>query len=103
MSTFSADSLTVIVQPQYAITHINICVHMQEPKQWQPYRCLDMKKYSIHFKVKVVAQVAGNGKQVQNSRGKKQQVYCLLKEMNAEEMTAQDAAVGDGRLGVLPP
>ena len=51
----------------------------------------------------MAAQVAGNGKQVQNSWGKKQQVYCLLKEMNAEEMTAQDAAVGDGRLGVLPP
>ena len=40
-STFSADSLTLSVQPSCAITRINICAHVEDPKHWQPCLCLD--------------------------------------------------------------
>ena len=47
-STFSADSLTLSVQPSCAITRINICAHVEDPKHWQPYLCLDTRKYHTH-------------------------------------------------------
>ena len=47
-STFSADSLTVSVQPSCAIACINGCVPIKEPKHWQPYFCLDKQKYQTH-------------------------------------------------------
>ena len=28
---------------------VNICTHVNNPKHWQPYRCLDTRKYSTHF------------------------------------------------------
>ena len=49
VSTFSADSLTVSVQPPCAITCINSCVHVKNPKHWQPYHCLDTRKYCTHW------------------------------------------------------
>ena len=41
-STFSADSLTVSIQPLCAITCIKFCVHIKNPKHWQShtYQCL---------------------------------------------------------------
>ena len=41
-STFSADSFTVSLQPPYAIACVNISAN---PKRWQPYHCLDIRKY----------------------------------------------------------
>ena len=35
-SAFSADCLTVSVQPPCAITCLNICAHVENPKHWQP-------------------------------------------------------------------
>ena len=40
-STFSADSLTVSVQPQCAIARITICTRVKSPKHWQPHHCVD--------------------------------------------------------------
>ena len=40
-SNSSADSLTVSVQPPCAIACNNICAHVKNLKQLQPYRCLD--------------------------------------------------------------
>ena len=61
--TFSADSVTVFVQPPCAIECINICMHIKNPKHCQLYRCLDTQKYSMHqvnpWKQNVIAQVAG--------------------------------------------
>ena len=48
-STLSADSLMVFAQPQWAIACIGICVHIKNPKQWQPHHCLDMRKYCTHW------------------------------------------------------
>ena len=48
-STLSADSLMVFAQPQWAIAFIGICVHVKNPKQWQPHHCLDMRKYCTHW------------------------------------------------------
>ena len=49
-SPFSADSfsLMVVVQPQGTVTCISISVQVTNPKQWQPYHCLDSQKYSTH-------------------------------------------------------
>ena len=41
-------SLTVSVQPPCAIACINICAHVKNPKHWQPYHCLDERKYYTH-------------------------------------------------------
>ena len=35
------DSLTVSVQPPCAITCINVCVQVKNPKHWQQNHCLD--------------------------------------------------------------
>ena len=44
-STSSADSyLTVSVQPVCEIACISICVHIKNPKHWQPHHCLDTQK-----------------------------------------------------------
>ena len=43
VSVFSADSLTVLVHPTYAIASVNICVHDNNPEHWQPYHCSDTK------------------------------------------------------------
>ena len=43
-STFSFECLTLSVQPPCAIAGINICVHVKNPKHWQPYLCLDTRK-----------------------------------------------------------
>ena len=42
-SAFSADFLTVSVQPACAIAYINICAHVKDPKHWHSYLCLDNK------------------------------------------------------------
>ena len=47
-SAFSADSLTVSVQPPCAIACINICVHVKNPEHWQPHHCLDTRQYCTH-------------------------------------------------------
>ena len=47
-STFSADSLTVSEQLLCAIACINICSRVKDPKHWQPYLCLDTRKYRTH-------------------------------------------------------
>ena len=47
--TFIAESLTISVQPGCAITCIDICAHVKNPKRWQSYRCLDTRKYSTHW------------------------------------------------------
>ena len=39
---------TVFIQPPRAITCINICAQVKNPECWQPYRCLDARKYSTH-------------------------------------------------------
>ena len=44
-STFRFQCLTLSVQPPCAIAGINICVHVKNPKHWQPYHCLDTRKY----------------------------------------------------------
>ena len=44
-STFSFQCLTLSVQPPCAIAGINICVHVKNPKHWQPYLCLNTRKY----------------------------------------------------------
>ena len=44
-SAFSADFLTVSVQSPCAIACINFCAHVKNPKHWQPYFCLDARKY----------------------------------------------------------
>ena len=38
-------SLTVSIQPPCAIACINICAHVKNSKDWQPYHCLDTWKY----------------------------------------------------------
>ena len=43
-STSGADSLPVSVQPPCAIACINICADVKNPKHWQPYHCLDIRK-----------------------------------------------------------
>ena len=48
-SNSSAASLTVSVKPPCAITYINICAHLKNPKNWQPYPCLDTGKYYTHW------------------------------------------------------
>ena len=48
-SPFSTDSLTVSIQPSCAITCINICACIKPPKHWQPYHCLDTRKYCTHW------------------------------------------------------
>ena len=35
-STCSADSLMVFMQPPYAVTRTNTCVHIRCPQHWQP-------------------------------------------------------------------
>ena len=47
-STLSAASLTVSVQPSCAFAGINICAHVEDPTRWQPYLCLDTRKYRTH-------------------------------------------------------
>ena len=47
-STFSADSLMKSTQPSCAIPGINICAYVKDPKHWQPYHCLDTRKYRLH-------------------------------------------------------
>ena len=47
-STFSADYVMVFVQPLCAIACINICVHTENPKPWQPYHCLDTQGNTTH-------------------------------------------------------
>ena len=47
-STFSADSLTVSVQP-LAIACVVICAHVTNSKHRQLYHCLDRQKYCTHF------------------------------------------------------
>ena len=47
-STFSADSLTVSVQPPCAIACINIGTYVKDPKDWQPYLCLNTPGYRRH-------------------------------------------------------
>jgi len=57
-SAFSAHSLTVSAQPPCATACINICVstlkipnicvHVKTPTHWQPYHCLDTRKYCTH-------------------------------------------------------
>ena len=44
-STFSANSLTVSIQPLCAIACINIHTHIKNHKRWQPYHCLDTQKH----------------------------------------------------------
>ena len=49
--TFSADSLTVSVQPPCAITRINICAYVKCPKQWYAYQrlgCLTCTQMLMH-------------------------------------------------------
>ena len=48
-STFSADSLTVSVQPPCEIACIDMCPRVKTPKDWQPYRGLDTRKYCTHL------------------------------------------------------
>ena len=47
-SAFSAASLKVSVQPLWTIACISICAHVKNPKQWQPYHCLDTQKCCTH-------------------------------------------------------
>ena len=50
-STFSADSLTVSVQPPCTTACVNSCTHVKNPTHWQPYRrCLDTWKHFTHWK-----------------------------------------------------
>ena len=51
-STSSADSLTVSVQPPCEIACINICVHVKNPKHWQPHHCLEYRKI-IHTLIRI--------------------------------------------------
>ena len=37
--------LTVLLQLPYTIACINTCQHVKNPKRWQPYHCLDTRKY----------------------------------------------------------
>ena len=40
--TSSVDSLTMSTQPPCAIACINVCVHINNPKHWQPHLCFDI-------------------------------------------------------------
>ena len=46
-STFSADSLTVFLQPLYAITCICSGLHFLNPQHWQHYHCFDSEILDI--------------------------------------------------------
>ena len=48
-SHLPVETLTVSVQPPIAIACINIWAHVTNPKQWQPYHCLDTGKYHTHW------------------------------------------------------
>ena len=52
-STSRADSLTVSVQPPCVSECINICAHVKTPKHWQPYHCLDTRKYCTHWQERI--------------------------------------------------
>ena len=47
-STFSADSLTVSVQPLSAIACLDTCAHVQNPKHWQPYTIVWTHENIVH-------------------------------------------------------
>ena len=47
-SASSGDSPPVSLQPTCVIACINICAHVKNPKHWQPYHCLDERKYYTH-------------------------------------------------------
>ena len=42
------DCLTVFVLPLCMLLFVHICTRVVNPKQWQPYRRLDMWKYSMY-------------------------------------------------------
>ena len=41
--------LTMSAQPPCVIACIDICVHIKNPKHWQPCHCLDTQKYVLHM------------------------------------------------------
>ena len=41
----NVDSRTVSAHPLCAVARINIGAHVKSPKHWQPYQCLDTRKY----------------------------------------------------------
>ena len=45
LSTFSADDLAMSLLPPCAIACINSSAHVKNLKYWQPYQCLDTRKY----------------------------------------------------------
>ena len=46
---FQCRLLQCLSSPQCAITCINICAHIKNPKPWQPYHCLDTQQYYTHW------------------------------------------------------
>ena len=40
--------LRVSVQPSCAVAWINIYAHVKDHKHWQPFLCLDTRKYRTH-------------------------------------------------------
>ena len=49
-SQLSVQIPLVFEQHLCGIARINICVHVKNPQHWQPYYCLDMRKYWVHWK-----------------------------------------------------
>ena len=45
---FQCIPVIVSMQPSCAMACMKICVHVKNPKHWQPYYCLDTRKYLTH-------------------------------------------------------
>ena len=48
-SGFTSDYLPLIVQPPCAIAGVITRSRVKNPTHWQPYHCMDSRKYCIHW------------------------------------------------------
>ena len=49
----SVQTRTLFLHPSCAIAYIKICAHVENPKYWQPYHCLDIIMTMLHTLVLV--------------------------------------------------
>ena len=57
-SQLSVQTLTVSLQPPCAIACINICLHVKNPKRWQPYHCFENTAHTMSLGMGSAALVA---------------------------------------------